>query len=82
MTRRTILSTLRRSGAMYADELGGNHEKLWAMCDEGLILSTRCSDRRYLYTLTEAGRQWLDRPRGLFAGIRNGLRVAKEWLRL
>lgn len=82
MTKRRILDTLRRSGAMYADELGGNHEKLWAMCNEGLILASRCKDRRYLYTLTEKGRQWLDERRGLVAGVRNGLATARKWLRL
>lgn len=87
MTKRHILSTLRRSGAMYASELGGNHEKLWDMCDEGLILSSRCSDRRYLYTLTEAGRQWLDDKRTFWRGFWQGYTLpvtlaVKLWRRI
>lgn len=87
MTRRTILSTLRRSGAMYADELGGDDRKLYDLVRVGHVNVTRGLDKRYLYTITRAGTQWLDDKQTFWRGFWQGYTLPvtltmKIWRRL
>ena len=81
MTKRQILSTLRRRGPMYLMELGGSGWPLYELQQQGLVAChPRPSDRglvspKYLYEITPKGEAWLDEHRGLMAGIRNGLEL-------
>lgn len=69
MTKRSILSTLRRSGPMYASELGNNERKLYDLIRVGHVNVTRGVDKRYLYTITPEGELWLDERRGFLTGL-------------
>ena len=79
MTRRQILSTLRRRGPMYLDEIGGDGAKLYDLREEGLIACyERPADRglrlpKWLYEITPKGEAWLDNRSAFWRGVLEGM---------